>query len=586
MSFQTAITIKEAIENIENNKYLLPAIQREFVWKHSKIEWLFDSIMRNYPISSFLFWEVSGDTKQGYRFYKFLKEYRETFKTHNEEISTDGIHDFQAVLDGQQRLTSIYIGLKGSYSYREHRALKAEDSERTRPTRQLYLNISNELKDEEDGRIYEFKFLKKDTTKEQNIYIDNDIIWFRISKILELQNLSTFNRFIREYEFTDFSIDTLSRLQEVIHSDRLINFFLEKEQDLDKALNIFIRINSGGEPLNFSDLIMSIAVASWKKMDARQAIHSLVDNIRDKEFSISKDFILKVFLYLYSKDIKFKVKNFSKENAEEFEKQWDNIRDAILEVFTLIKSFGFTEYSLTSKNALIPIIYYIYHRDIYKDFSTKISYDDDRKIIKKWLHIVLLKRIFGSSSDTILSQARNAFTDSFEAKKIEPTILAFPVDSISKKIKRETSISDDFIKDLLCTQKDDKYAFSILSLLYPNLDYKNNNFHKDHLHPDSYFKKKKLEKKEIENNEDNSYYYTSRIYNGIYNLQMLDANENMSKSNIKLNDWINQETKNKDKKQFLETHLIPDVNFSFKNFTEFIDKREKILMEKLKKILK
>ena len=73
--------------------------------------------------------------------------------------------------------------------------------------------------------------------------------------------------------------------------------------------------------------------------------------------------LLKVFLYLYSKDIKFKVKNFSKENAEEFEKQWANIRDAILEVFTLIKSFGFTEHSLTSKNVLIPIIYYIYHRN-------------------------------------------------------------------------------------------------------------------------------------------------------------------------------------------------------------------------------
>jgi len=585
MSFQTPITIKEAIENIESNKYLLPAIQREFVWKHSKIEWLFDSIMRNYPISSFLFWEVSGETKKGYRFYKFINEYRETFKTHNEEISTDGINDFQAILDGQQRLTSIYIGLKGSYAYREHGALKAEDSERTRPTRQLYLNISNELKDEEDGRIYEFKFLEKSKTKEENIFYDvNEIQWFKVGDILNYTNDEKFDDFVEELE-NSFSRKALRQLRRTILDKEIINFFLEKEQDLDKALNIFIRINSGGEPLNFSDLIMSIAVASWKKMDARQAIHSLVDNIRDKEFSISKDFILKVFLYLYSKDIKFKVKNFSKENAEEFEKQWDNIRDAILEVFTLIKNFGFTEHSLTSKNALIPIIYYIYHRNIYKDFSTKKSYAYDREIIQKWLHIVLLKRIFGSSSDTILSQARNAFTDSFETTKIETTILAFPFDEISKKIKRDTSISDDFIEDLLCTQKDDKYAFSILSLLYPNLDYKTNKFHKDHLHPDSYFKKKKLEKKEIEDNEANSYYYIACVYNGIYNLQMLDANENMSKNNMKLNDWINQETKNKSKKQFLETHLIPDVDLSFKNFTEFIDEREKILMNKLKKIL-
>ena len=75
MSFQTPITIKQAIDNIENNRFLLPAIQREFIWSSKKIEWLFDSIMRNYPISSFLFWKVQGETKKGYKFYKFISEY-------------------------------------------------------------------------------------------------------------------------------------------------------------------------------------------------------------------------------------------------------------------------------------------------------------------------------------------------------------------------------------------------------------------------------------------------------------------------------------------------------------------------------
>jgi len=157
------------LSSYENNKFLLPAIQREFVWSHSKIEWLFDSIMRNYPISSFLFWQVEGETKKGYRFYQFINEYREYYKVHNKEISTDGITDFKAVLDGQQRLTSIYIGLKGSYGYKTYRK-KWENTQHSIPTRHLYLNISNELKDEEDGRVYEFKFLKKDDTKEINIY--------------------------------------------------------------------------------------------------------------------------------------------------------------------------------------------------------------------------------------------------------------------------------------------------------------------------------------------------------------------------------------------------------------------------------
>ncbi len=583
MSFQTPITIKEAIENIETNRYLLPAIQREFVWEHTKIEWLFDSIMRNYPISSFLFWQVSGETKKGYKFYKFINEYRETFKIHNDEISTNGLNDFQAILDGQQRLTSIYIGLKGSYAYRGFGKSKTNDNENTRPTRNLYLNISNELKDEEDGRIYEFKFLKKDTTKEAVIY-EKDTKWFKVGEILNYASEEKFDDFVEELDGS-FARKAIRQLRRTILEKPIINYFLETEQDLDKALNIFIRINSGGEPLNFSDLIMSIAVANWKHSDARKEIHTLVDNIRDKGFSVSKDFILKVFLYLYSKDIKFKVTNFSTDNAKEFEDKWSQIRDAILETFNLVLSYGFTNHSLTSKNALIPIIYYIYHKNITNQFSTKTTYLKDREEIKKWLHVVLIKRIFGSSADTLLSQIRNAFTDDFNKHKINDKLDIFPSELISKKIKKDTSISDDFISELLCTQKDNKYAFSILSLLYPNLDYKNNDFHKDHLHPISKFKKKNITKLNVNEDIKEEYYRDVDFNNGLYNLQMLDANENMSKNDLNLKEWVEIETKNRDKKQFLDNHLIPDVDLSFENFQEFIDKREVILIKKLKTVL-
>jgi len=121
MAFQTPITIFQAIENIEKKKYLLPAIQREFVWGSDKIEWLFDSLLRKYPISSFLFWNVENEHRNGYKFYSFISEFRERYKIHNDEVSTDGTNGFTAILDGQQRLTSLYIGLKGSYAYKEPR---------------------------------------------------------------------------------------------------------------------------------------------------------------------------------------------------------------------------------------------------------------------------------------------------------------------------------------------------------------------------------------------------------------------------------------------------------------------------------
>jgi uncharacterized protein with ParB-like and HNH nuclease domain len=577
MSFELPITIYDAIEKIEKSAYLLPAIQREFIWNSNQIELLFDSLMKDYPISSFLFWKVDSDVASKYRFYKFINEYRERYKTHNEEISVDSKSSFTAILDGQQRLTTLYIGLLGSYAYKEYYKAWA-NNEWSIPTRRLYLLISNVLHDQEDGKIYDFQFLKDEDTKKNDILIsgnENDK-WFRVGKILSLRNLASFNKFVNENKLNEKEINMLAKFQEVIHSEKLINYYEEKEQNLDKALNIFIRINSGGEPLNFSDLLMSIAVANWNKKDARKEIFSLIDSIQNEGFSINKDFVLKTFLFLHSKDIKFKVTNFSIQNAHQFEEEWENIRDAILETIYLIKTFGFTELTLTSKNALIPIVYYIYHRKIVENFSTRKSYSKDRVVICKWLHISLVKRIFGGQSDSILTQIRKAFTNDISKVGIFDSINEFPSEEIFKSISRDVSVGDDYIEELLTTQKDDKYAFSLLALLYPDLDYKNNNFHKDHMYPEEKYTKLKKEDQEK---------YGRETYNSLLNLQMLDANENESKGKIDLKVWVNEQIKNQNKVVFYREHIIPNVSLEYKDFSLFIEQREIMLINKFKEIL-
>ena len=582
MSFQTPITIAQAIDNIENNRYLLPSIQRDFVWSHKKIEWLFDSIMRDFPISSFLFWRVEGDTKNQFKFYSFLKEYREYFKTHNEEFNTDGKSEFTAVLDGQQRLTSLYIGLKGSYAYKKQRVRKV-DTEQNIPTRQLYLNILEPLKDNDEGETYEFKFL----TKEQ--YSKEPTKWFRVGKIMELANNFKFNKYLDENNLkeNEFTYETLSILHENIFMKQSINYFLETEQNIDKALNIFIRINSGGEPLSFSDLLMSIAIANWKEKDAKKEITKLIDEVRDRGFFISKDFVLKTFLYLHSKDIKFRVSNFSAENAKEFEAKWEEIRSAIIMAFDTVRSFGYVESTLTSKNAMLPIIYYIYHRKVYTDFSSRKAYEQDRSLIRTWLNIALLKRIFGNQADNILNTIRTEFTDDVSTTPIEATIVEFPKEQIINRLKgttKDMNMDNDYIENLLISQKDENITFSILALLYPNLDYKNSNFHKDHLHPVSWFKKENLNENNI-SEDKHEFYLNVDNHNSILNLQMLDANENQSKQDRGLKEWVQEEAKkqNISIEKFCENHLIPNV-LEFENFEEFIDKRRALLTSKLKEI--
>lgn len=582
MSFQTPITIAQAIDNIESNRYLLPSIQRDFVWSHKKIEWLFDSIMRDFPISSFLFWRVEGDTKNQFKFYSFLKEYREYFKTHNEEFNTEGKSEFTAVLDGQQRLTSLYIGLKGSYAYKKQRVRKI-DTEQNIPTRKLYLNILDPLKENDEGRVYEFKFL----TEEQ--YSKEPHKWFRVGKILELANNFKFNKYLDENNLkeNEFTYETLSILHENIFMKQSINYFLETEQNIDKALNIFIRINSGGEPLSFSDLIMSIAIANWKEKDAKKEISKLIEEVRDKGFFISKDFVLKTFLYLHSKDIKSRVSNFSAENAKDFEEKWEEIREATVMAFETVRLFGYVESTLTSKNAMLPIIYYIYHRKIYIDFSSRKLYEQDRNLISTWLNISLLKRIFGNQADNILSTIRSEFTDSVTNIPIKDTIVEFPKDQIINRLKgttKDMNMDEEYIENLLASQKDENITFSILALLYPNLDYKNGNFHKDHLHPVSWFKQECLDEKNIEKDKY-EFYLNQENYNSIINLQMLDANENQAKQDKGLKEWVEEESdkQNISIEKFCENHLIPNI-LEFENFEEFAEKRRELLVKKLKEL--
>lgn len=577
--FQSPITIGNAMEKIKRNEFLLPAFQREFVWKSGQIETLFNSLMKEYPISSMLFWKVRGDTKKNFKFYKFLDQYCEWFKIHNEHISSDAINDFYAVLDGQQRLTSLYIGLCGSYAYKEYRKAWI-DSETNLPSRILYLNISASSIEKEE---YKFEFLRVKDTERKDIYVDSEgSKWFRVGYILSLHNNS------KKYDIDDFCEENniekegkkiLKQLEKVIFTIPNINYYEEDEQTPDKAVNIFIRINSGGTYLSFSDILMSIAVANWKNIDARTEIHQLVDNIRAKGYTIDKDYILKAFLYLYHKDIRFQINSFNNEFIERIEANWNDIRDAIISLFDLIKSFGLIDYTLTAKNATLPILYYIYHRNIYRGYSDKVAFQDERKTIKKWLLTILVRQIFSSQTDSVLSQSRRGFTIDIEKEKIDENISSFPFDKINDEIKKFSDISEDNIEELLLNQKDKQYTFSILALLYPNLDYKNNNFHQDHLHPASKYDSL---------SQDDKDKYGWNIYNSILNLQMLGANENESKNNSDLKDWVNREVKDKGdsyRDSFLEDHIIPDVDLDINNFSVFVEARKNILVNKLKKLL-
>lgn len=148
MTFQAPITIKTALDRMHRHDYVLPAIQREFVWDQDRISRLFDSLMRGYPIGSFLFWKIEPKQAADYTYYDFIRDFHRRDRTHCERLHIGTDRQVTAILDGQQRFTSLNIGLAGSFAEKLPRLWW--NNPYAYPKSHLYLDLEHEPSVDED----------------------------------------------------------------------------------------------------------------------------------------------------------------------------------------------------------------------------------------------------------------------------------------------------------------------------------------------------------------------------------------------------------------------------------------------------
>ncbi|MFZ5862846.1 MAG: DUF262 domain-containing protein [Nitrospirota bacterium] len=575
---EAPITIREAILAVQKRDYLLPAIQREFVWDAEKTESLFDSLMRGYPVGSFLFWKVAPESSQRYKFYEFMQDFHALNKKRLVPFEIAETRQLTVVLDGQQRLTSLAIGLLGYRADREKG--KWTNNPAAYPKRRLYLNLAQPYKsDEEIDREYDFRFL----TEEAASVRDEHHLWLLVRTVMDFVGPQGVDngklvKYVVAESLNDFGAGALSRLCDIIIKDPVIHYFQETEQKLDRVLNIFVRLNSGGIPLSYSDLLLSIATAQWKS-DAREAIYGLVDELNENGdgFEFNKDFVLKSALVLTDRpNIKFNVENFDRENTKAIEDNWDeSVRKPLLQATELVASYGYHGKTLTSSNVLIPIAYYLRQIRSPSNFAVHKNYAEDRRLIRKWLVVSLLKSVFSSKTDTLLGAIRTTLQNK--------NVQGFPFGALDKTLASHgvpLRFSDEELNTLLDVEYGTRNAFSVLAAVYPalNTQFK---FHLDHIYPKSGFDRRKL-KKTAFSDDDIEFYMSS--FNQIPNLQMLEGVANQSKLDTPFEDWIKPlQADAVSWTNYRSQHTIPALtSYGLKNFKEFHSTRRKLLFEKLK----
>lgn len=582
--YQNGWSIKKLLERVANNELLLPAIQREFVWKPEQICTLFDSMMQGYPFGTFLFWKIRKDNYEKYQFYKFMQNYHQRDNIHCEKFDGLPQGDFISVLDGQQRITALNIGLRGSYAWKNSGARWNNDN--SFPSRYLYLNLLSK-EDEESTSRYQFNFMTAEDVNNANHTSDNNDkkYWFRISRTIteteddlidEISDLEILGQ-----EEKKIARDTLRKLIRTISQDMKFSYYEEEDQDLEKVLNIFIRLNSGGTVLSYSDLLLSIAAAQWKKTDAREEIHGLVDEMNKigDGFNISKDLVLKAGLMLSDLKVGFKVENFNKESMTILEEHWQPIKQVLLLTMELLASYGFNGQNLKAANSILPIAYYLYKKSFGEDFLLRAQYAADREAIKKWLMRSLLKAssIWGGSTDTWLTLLRSIIRESNSSD--------FPVqelEAIMASRGKSLQFTEEEIDELVELEYGNPRTFILLTLLFSASDFSRHSFHIDHIYPKGLFSKQNLNKLDIDNKlQDKIIDYCNRLPN----LQLLDGSVNNEKRQKMPHEWLASQWSKDQVDAYLQTQAITYLPDSLSNFQEFYEKRKENLKVRIKQIL-
>ncbi len=371
--------------------------------------------------------------------------------------------------------------------------------------KRLYLNLKHQPNMDNPEDNYQFEFHAKALTN------NKDHFWFKVGDILGLESVWNY---AKDHGIEGNALNLLEKLNKAFHTEQLISFFEEKEKNLDKVLNIFIRVNSGGVKLSYSDLLMSILTAIFSS-DIREKMNGLVDALKDKGFpNMGQDQVLKTCLLLVGSNTELKLKNFNKPNIKKIEENWEKITESIYNTAKLLGTFGYAGH-LGSAYILSSLAYFYF-------LNPKMDKNDEEQALK-FVRNAQITSYFTPSTDTKLSVIAHSIkeTRAFEAFN----------HNLAKHQTCPLKITNDAIEGMVFFNNQAK-VFPVLQILYPNLNYKTTTFHIDHIYPKSKFKKEneKLDKDFCENH--------------LYNLQLLEGQENSAKKDKDPEVWLKEEYKN------------------------------------------
>lgn len=554
------ITIFEALHHIKSGKFIMPAFQRQYVWSMEQIEKLWDSILLDYPIATFLFWHIDNNNVSGDTYFcNFLSEVtfdnRKQADSINYELSTINLSlTDTAVLDGQQRLTSLFLSLLGkAYIRQKYARKKVVGGTVAKLVIELNKHKSSVDEEEYNSKKFDIRFTEKVGKLSPT--------QFEISDILgeKFQNEETLEKAIEETiayvpaDSKEYARSILNKLYNKIFVEKLIHYTEIHDMKQDDALEMFVRFNSGGKPLKKHEITMSILEAYWP--NAKTKFGELLSG---SYAGFGSDFIVRAALMLYGDVVK---SNINKQIADELKNNWEDFRQSLASLEKVLSGMKMEVSRFSSSwNVLLPIIYYIYYNS---------NYSDNLDGIKAYLIRAVLFSYFQSGTTSKLQQMKSNINDN------DYEITVDMLEQIN-----DLRVTSGKIDDIINSEKGSRVAGEALYFLGVDWINKNYKYEQDHLHPYDRFDSSKPVSVQM---DDWRRWRSNR--NRLPNLHLLEGRSNGSKNVMRLVDYYN-DMNDAQKKVFRDEAIIPDgVSLEIENFGEFYEKRKELLMAKIKQLL-
>lgn len=551
----------------EDGGFWLPNIQRPFVWSEEQTCRLFDSIMREYPISTLLVWKTRAEIKCR----KFIDNYRATHSAHLSHFFVPPNKLKKGlVLDGQQRLQSLFIGLCGSHEGRE-----------------LYLNmLSGEASAPEDIK-YQFAFrasaeddydripaaFRKNRSRAYWVRF-KDIVFSTRDPVTEAQKLLQDCPLELDDAMRSKISAILGQAFKTFHSDEGIVY-----QELDSIENaalygeddvveVFIRANSGGTILGKSDLLFSLLSASWDQ--SNEEMEFLLEDLNRGGFAFDRDFVLKSCLVVLDRGARYEVSKFRQPGVrEDIEAKWELISESIKDVSDRLQSETYIrcDKALPSYNVLMPLIYFRFHH--------KAKWQGTRDL-GSYILRTSLAGTFNSSPDQLID-------DIVEHLRKQSAFVTSDVLDLIRNRGKPVELSEDRLWEQGYGSKN---VHLIFNLLYRDFNYSplfdGNMPQVDHIFPQSELSRLRMLNPETGRNSLMKYKKPQR--DQLANCMLLTAFENgfAQKNDALPTQWFGDKPD-----KYLEAHLIPTDRdlWKLENFEAFVDARKTLIQDRLKHFL-